>query len=461
MGFWSGVKTKLLSPISIGGRGGRGGWWPWSVIREPNTGSWQKNEEWRLDDVSAFYAVYSCITLISSDIGKMPMSVRKENADGIWNTAKYKSYAKLLKKPNPYQNHIQFKQWWITSKLFRGNVYGLKYRGQNNEVERIYVLNPDLVNVLVSDSGAVFYQLSADNLSGLTETTITVPAEEIIHDRMNCLFHPLVGISPLYASGLAAHQGLKIQNDSVTFFSNGARPGGILTAPGAISDETAARIKGHWDLNYGGANSGKVAVLGDNLKFEAMRMNSSDAQLMEQLNWTAEVVCSTFHVPAYKVGVGSIPPNNNIDALTTEYYTQCLQILIEEMELCLSEGLALPDEFEVHLDLDVLFRMDGSTLMKVMTDGVKGMVVAPNEARKKFNLPPIAGGDTVYAQQQEFSLDALSRRDARDDPFAKSGTAPATTAVAPVEETDEKQLEAQASILQALVMKEVNLALSA
>ncbi|WP_416380911.1 hypothetical protein, partial [Klebsiella pneumoniae] len=34
-----------------------------------------------------------------------------------------------------------------------------------------------------------------------------VPAREVIHDRFNCLFHPLIGLSPIYAAGLAAMQG--------------------------------------------------------------------------------------------------------------------------------------------------------------------------------------------------------------------------------------------------------------
>ncbi|ENB8525780.1 portal protein, partial [Escherichia coli] len=32
-----------------------------------------------------------------------------------------------------------------------------------------------------------------------------------------------------------------------------------------------------------------------------------------------------------------------------------------------------------------------------------------------------AGGDALYLQQQNYSLEALSRRDAREDPFASSG----------------------------------------
>src|SRR6185312_14046419 len=110
-----------------------------------------------------------------------------------------------------------------------------------------------------------------DDLSGLhDDKNVVVPASEIIHDRMNCLFHPLVGLSPIYAAGLAATQGLHIQGNSATFFKNGSNPGGVLTAPGAISDETAARLKAAWATNYSGENAGKVAVLGDGLKYEAM-----------------------------------------------------------------------------------------------------------------------------------------------------------------------------------------------
>lgn len=450
MGIWQGIKQKYLSMVD-----NRGGFWP--MIREPFAGAWQQGEEWKADDVSAFHAVYSCVTIIASDIAKMPLRLLKQSADGIYIKGNFKNINTVLKKPNHYQNHIQFKQWWITSKLFRGNTYVLKVRGQNNLVEKLYILDPLLVTVLVAPNGDVYYQLNTDHLSGLDQATITVPASEIIHDRMNCLFHPLVGVSPLYASGLAASQGLKIQNDSSRFFTNGARPSGILSAPGSISDDTANRLKTYWAENYTGNNSGKVAVLGDNLTFQTMRMTSVDAQLIEQLRITAEIVCSTFHVPAYKAIGGQVPPNNNIEALTTEYYSQCLQILIEDMELCLDEGLNVPEGFKTQLDLDVLFRMDSSTLVKTLAEGVKGSIFTPNGARQRLNLAPITGGDTIYMQQQNYSLDALSKRDSQPDPFATHTSSPAPSEPQP---TPAKELESYATIFAAVVEKEIQLAIS-
>jgi HK97 family phage portal protein len=202
-----------------------------------------------------------------------------------------------------------------------------------------------------------FTALNADNMAGLSKE-VTVPASEIIHDRFNCLYHPLIGSSPIIACGMAATQGLAIQNNQTHFFNNNSMPGGILTAPGAISDETAGRLKTAWDTNYTGENRGKVAVLGDGLKFEKMVMTAVEAQIIDQLKWTSEVVCSTFHVPGYKVGVGAVPANSNVQSLNLEYYSQALQRLIEDAELCMDEGLGLAEDLGTEFDIDNLLRMD-------------------------------------------------------------------------------------------------------
>jgi phage portal protein BeeE len=45
-------------------------------------------------------------------------------------------------------------------------------------------------------------------------------------------------------------------------------------------------------------------------------------------------------------------------------------------------------------------------------------VMSPNEGRAKFDLKPVEGGAQPYLQQQNYSLEALAKRDAQADPFA-------------------------------------------
>lgn len=431
----------------------RGGWWPW--IGEPYSGAWQNNDSWSVDTVLAYPPVYACVTLIASDIGKLLPVLMRKDEQGIWQEYESSAFSPVLRKPNNYQNHIQFKEWWIISKLIRGNTYALKERDNRGVVVKLYILEPSKVQPLVTPSGDVYYSLGGDALSGIEQESLVVPASEIIHDRINPLFHPLVGVSPLFACGESGSQGLKIIQDSARFFENGANPGGILTAPGSISDETASRLKVYWETNFTGEKRGKVAVVGDGLKFEPMRMTAVDSQLIEQLKWSAEAVCSAFHVPAYKIGVGQMPTYDNIEALTKDYYSQCLQKLIEDYELCLDDGLGLDtSKMRTELDLDGLFRMDSKTQMESLGLGVDKALMAPNEARKRLNLKPLPGGDTVYMQQQNYSLEALNERD-RNNPFEKPAPVQPPVADPAEPEPEDDDIEEQAQVFAILVEKEI------
>lgn len=427
------TREKAGQPVPVAEN--RGGWIP--IIRESFTGAWQRNITVDRNTILSYHAVYACVTLIPSDISKLRVKLMEQDGDGIWTELtreRQSPFKAVLKKPNSFQNRIQFWENWFLSKLIRGNAYVLIERDGRGVVVALYVLDPSRVKPMVTDDGQIFYQLSSDNIAGLQDDVL-VPASEIIHDRFNCLFHPLIGTSPLFAAGVAAMQGLNIQNSSATFFGNRSMPSGVLVAPGNISNETADRLKDAWDTKFTGENAGKIAVLGDGLKYEKMTMSAEESQLIDQLKWTAEIVCSVFHVPPYKIGVGTMPTYNNIQALNVEYYSQCLQALIEAAELCLDEGLGLSEPKDgvvlgTEFDLDGLLRMDSITQITALKEAVGAAVMAPNEARKKLDMKPVKGGEAPLAQQQNYSLAALAKRDAKDDPFS-TAPKPATPALPP------------------------------
>jgi HK97 family phage portal protein len=413
--------------FNLGWFGGPSSWLPETWF--------QRDIEVRPEQALANWCVFACMTLIAGDAGKVCLKL-VEQTDGIWSEAESPAFSPVIRKPNRYQTRQMFIEQWILSKLSAGNTYVLKERDDRGVVVRLYVLDPHRVVPLVAPDGSVYYQLYEDDLAGVPRDMPAIPASEIIHDRFNCLFHPLVGLSPLYASALAATQGLRIQQQSTVFFENGARPSGIITAPAQISDPTAKRIKEHWETGYSGENRGKVAVLGDGMKFEPMTQNAVDAEVVEQLKLTAVMVCATFHVPPHAVGAAPVPPNNNVEALELQYYSKALQPLFESVEALLDEGLGLTEkkdgrQYGTYFELDDLLKMDQASLMVALKTGVDGSILSSNDARKRVNLKPAKGGDSPMAQQQQYSLAALAERD-QDKPFAKPAPgAPATPAVAP------------------------------
>ena len=412
MGFFGTLfKRKTLQPVNTYGSG------EWrSVIQEPYSGAWQKNEELKGVNQVTFHAVFACISLISKDIGKLPLTL-KTKKEGVWvdsNTPR--RLTKVFAKPNNYQNWQQFNEQWTCSLLLRGNTYVWKKRDAFGNVFELIVLNPDLVKVLVSDNGHVFYQLNTDILAG-SEPTI-LPASEIIHDRINAFYHPLVGLTPITACAIAAGTGESILKNSYGFFKNHSRPSGYLSVDGAIPEEKARKVSSAWNSAYSGENVGKTALLGDGIKYTQITMTATDSQLIEQLQLSARVVCTAFNVPPAKI---HLTDSSSVDSvkLNEGYYSDCLQSYIEARENLLDEAFEIKGSgTECFLDIDFLIRMDSLGKVNYYKTGISAGIFSPNEARAKLGYLPTKGGESPMIQQQNYSLEALAKRDAKDDPFS-------------------------------------------
>lgn len=399
--------AKALNPIPLMRNG-------WRVITEANTGYWQRNIEETQGDLLCYPTLYACVSRIATDIGKLPFVLKSEDSHGIWIPVQNNAYSPVLRKPNSFQTAQQFRESWMLSKLTQGNTYVLKRRDDRGVVIALYVLDPCRVQPMVSTSGAVFYQLMTDPLNTLPEgypaDQLIVPSREIIHDRCITLHHPLIGIPPLCAAYWPALKNLKILKSSAKFFSNSAQPGGILSAPAGMSDKDAEAVKAYWADQFTEQNTGKVAVIGSDMKFTSFAMKGSDSQLVEQMRYSDEQICQPFGIPPFKIGIGSIPAGLKVDDINLMYYEDALQTHMEAMEGLLDEGLNIARPLGVELDQEPLMRMDVGKQAEVVTVLIKGMAITPDEGRKRLGYGPTAGGNTLWGQQQDFPLGVLAER---------------------------------------------------
>src|SRR5688500_15444500 len=80
------------------------------------------------------------------------------------------------------------------------------------------------------------------------------------------------------------------------------------------------------------------------------------------------------------------------------------------MEYLLVEGLGIARPVGVELDLRPLLRMDTAKQAEVVTKLIGGMAITPDEGRSELGYGPTPGGDTIWAQQQDFPLGTLRDR---------------------------------------------------
>lgn len=394
----------------------------WSSLWDWRTGAFQQGDpflgESEQRDIMSTAVVYACIRLIAWDIAKLPATI-KRMVQGVWELAEHQWLSALLLKPNYYQGWIDFILAWLFSYLVAGNAYIVKVRGVGRVLQLI-VLDPLKVQVMIDQaSGSIWYRVGMDPLTPISEEDTLVPASEMIHHRYMAFGHPLIGTSLLVRAQMASRMRQGIIETNAGLSSTNAVPPGILTAPEGLTDAQLKELETKWNR----AEAGKIRVVDAAFKFESMQAKFIDSQSKEFAEVGAIDICTACGVPPWKVGVGTRPAGMDVEAANITYFQDCLQLPIEHIEQLLDVGLEVPKDVYICLDRDELFLMDSKTRAEVDAILVKG-IAAPDELRRKWNLPPTPGGDVVYMQQQNFSLEALQKRD-------QAAPAPSATAASP------------------------------
>jgi HK97 family phage portal protein len=382
-------------------------------VHEPFAGAWQRNVSEACDpSILAFSAVYGCISIISGDIAKLPMSIVRAAPKGGTEAHTAHPLNQVLWTPNHFQTRVDFMQQLMVSTLLAGNAYVWMERDKRGVISAMYVLDPRSVKVLVADTGDVFYHIITDKnkLSGLkydNQESITLPASEIIHHRLMTVDHPLVGVTPLYAAGVSASVGANILMHGANFFRNQSRPSGVLVAPGKISKDVAQLLKDKWEENFTGGKIGRTAVLGDGLKWQPLVLTATDAQLIEQLRYSVEDVARVYRVPLFLLGDSTKVSYRNSEQLNRAYYSGCLQYHIESLEARFDAAFKLPNDTYIEFDLDPLLRTEIDIRFTAYQTAIKSGFKTINEVRAKEGDAPVAGGDEPLMQVQYVPLSQL------------------------------------------------------
>jgi HK97 family phage portal protein len=429
MSVLSTVRSRLASMLTLVG-GGSGSWYP--VVREPYTGAWQNNDPLTTESALSNPSVFGAVSRISQDISKIaPPLLLERDRNGFWTETTNPAYSPVLRRPNHYQTAQQFIEMWVLSKLLWGNTYVLKLRDERTVVNALHILDPARVKVLTAPDGSVYYELQSNELAGVPTDSppVVIPARELIHDRWNCLYHPLCGISPLSAIAGAIAQAKAIQDNSTTFFAKGARPSGVLIAPTKLDPQSAARLK----TDAANFKSGEILIAELGMKYESVSTSAVDAQVIEQLGWTEEKICEVLGLPISILNSSKQPPYANAEASQLQYKSQCLEPHLVSIATCLGDGLDLPSYLTIEFDDALLIWMDTTSRVNAAKTAISSGAVSPNEARDEwFGLGPVPGGETPYLQQQNWPLEILAAREPPTVPAAPPPTPTAEPAEEPV-----------------------------
>jgi HK97 family phage portal protein len=366
-----------------------------------------RNAQYMGQELIAFSAVYACINTIASDMSKLPPQVfAKDLSTGALTARRSDYYVALMTAPNQFQTCADFLYSFVQSYLMQGNTYAFCRRNARGEISEMHILNPYRVQPLIADDGSIFYRCSEDLLAGVEAGQI-VPERDMIHHRLPLLpGYPLVGVTPIFAAAASSAVGLKILQNSQTFFANSSRPSGALVTDKPVLEDKATRIKQEWDEAFRGENYGKIAILSNGFKWEPLTITAQDAQLIEQLRWAVEDVARVFRVPPFMLGDMQKVSYRNTEQLSRMYLNGCLSTHVGALEQRFARAFEFGPTFVFQFDLSELLRTEIDVRFGAYEKALLSGWQSINDVRAQEGLTPVKGGEVPRVQMQMVPIDA-------------------------------------------------------
>jgi HK97 family phage portal protein len=256
------------------------------------------------DSALGIPSVYAAVSLVADAVGSLPLKVFRSVNGGKEEAPDHPVFSLLHDLPNPEITAVEMRSALQGHLMLRGNGYCEIQRDTSNRPVALWPLNPSQMTVTrdAQRNLVYLYRLpDGQDAKWTWRNPRTMPAP-ILHVR-GFGSDAYYGYAPLTLHRETLGLANAAREYGARFFSNGARPSGVLKAPGELSDEARARLKAAWDATTRGlSNAHRVAVLEQGIEWQQVGINPEDAQMVTTLNLTDAQVAMIFRVPPHMIG---------------------------------------------------------------------------------------------------------------------------------------------------------------
>lgn len=300
-----------------------------------------------------YMAVYSCVSLIASDVAKLPVGVFKRLANGD----KKKLYNHPLTKVLTVMSNLQTNAFnWKESAQSHVDLWGNHYsqivrNAAGEVVELVQIPDPDNVVIRLGQDGTITYIWQTGS-----ETNISTQYD---------MFHlpgysnnGIIGLSPIQQARETIGLGLAVDEFGAKYFGQGTNLGGVLELSQALGENEADFAKA-FNAQYSNLKqSHRVMITRPGQKFTKFGIPAEEAQFLETKKSQKQEVCGIYKVPPHKIGIFDSNANrSNLEQENSSYVDSCLFPRINRFEKHIAAQLLT--ETERNNGLFVEFNLDG------------------------------------------------------------------------------------------------------
>lgn len=338
--------------------------------------------------------VLGCVRVLSDSVGQLPLILYRRGADGAKERATdHPLYPLLHDAPNGWTGASEFRTSMMVQTLLHGEAFAHVGRAGGRIVELVQT-PARAITVDVDDAG---------------EPTFTATLRDGTRRRVSpdALFRlkvpgpdPVRGLSLIEQARDSIGLAMALEGYAGRMFSRGARPSGVVKAPGKLNEQAITRLRASLQALHSGDQSGGTAVFEDGMTFEALQFSSVDMQYIELFRHQIAQIARVFRVPLHMIQELERTTHSNAEAMGQEFLSTVLLPWLKMWEQAISRDLldeSERGEYFAEFLVDDLVKADLASRMTAYTSAVANGILTSNECRAMENRPPLAGGDVLRA----------------------------------------------------------------
>ena len=367
--------------------------------------------------------VYTCVSIIADDIGKLPIHTFKNSGDkgaGM----KHPAAHLLYDRPNPFMTAFKFKQTLMGHVGLYGNGVAMIEWGPDGYPKALWPLDPKVTTIRLDVAKGTLVYKTQDAAGA----AYTLGPSDVIH-IYEMSRDGLVGV-PKWTTLVDELDSQSATKKFISkFYKNGTLVSGILQTDGVLNPDAREVMREEWErLTAGEDNMGKTAILDMKTDYKPIGMQLDQAQFIETQKFGINEVAKVYKIPPHKLAQLDRATYANAEAMSLDYIKTTLLPIFTQWEQELNFKLFTEKErkkYYVKFNAAAELRGDSAARAQYYKDMFLSGVYTINEIREMEEMDGMgAGGDIHLASLNYTDINTLTDLQMAK---AKSGSKSTTT----------------------------------
>lgn len=316
------------------------------------------------DSALGITAYWACVRVLAETLAMLPFGVYQKNGRERREASDHYLHTVLHDQPNPEMTSFEFRETLMGHLATWGNAFAEIDWTNAGRVRGLWPIPPNRVK-LDRVNGQLVYIVTLPKPDAQGRRELALPAYRVWHLR-GLSSNGLVGLTPVQLHKQALGLTLAAEEFGARWFGNGAIPGGVLEAPGALNDKAYSRLTKSWDEAHGGlSNAHRTALLEQGVKYHQIGIPPEDSQFLETRKFQVSEIARMHRMQAHKIGDLEKATFSNIEHLGIEFVTDTMMPWFVKWEQSAKRYLLLPSEraerYYTKFNVNALLRGDAAS----------------------------------------------------------------------------------------------------